>query len=301
MSPLSRPPSVAWEPLPLPHVPGGCVWVWFFPAHAPGTIQLQIPLEAAGWPGPPLTVQWLTAALGLSADFLAAWEVNGTRFDLAQGAAPWLAQPLAFTPGAACSITLHLRTAPVLTPAYAAPPYAAAPSAIAPPSGDVASALDSLQSDWIAIQLVERQLDSARKQLAALQGRLQSLNRDLSPEERLHSDNLDRKDWTDARRWLRDAAAQVSRYIREYDIGAVSGAGGRHRFEDIYRQYIEPRRPFDGLAAAQLEFEQYRKTHQALLLQMQAVLSNAQRDGESRAQQLLSRIAAKVRTARTKR
>src|SRR5204863_501183 len=57
----------------------------------------------------------------------------------------------------------------------------------------------------------------------------------------------------------------------------------------------------DGLHVVQKEFETYRKTVQNLLTSMQTAQSNAARDGEQRATQLLTRIAAKVRTARTKR
>jgi hypothetical protein len=49
------------------------------------------------------------------------------------------------------------------------------------------------------------------------------------------------------------------------------------------------------------EFEAYRKTLQSLLNNMQAAQAAAVRDGESRAQQVLSRITARVRAARAKR
>lgn len=292
-----RPPSVAWEPLALRGDPGGAAWVWFHPAAAPWSVQYQIPAETVQRLGPALTVELLIASSGLPPQQLQGWEANGRSYDVDAGAWPLIGQPIPADGGSPVLVQIRLRGV------AAAPPLAA----ILPPAAPSAAGVDSdrawegLEADWLAIELVERQLDAVRKQLSAMQGRLQPLNRDLSPEEFRAADNQDRKDWIDARRWLRIAGDQLGRYIREYDIGAVSGAGGRHRFEELYRNHIQPRRPFAGLAAARLEFEQYRKTHQTLLLQMQAVLANAQRDGEQRAQQLLNRIAAKVRTARGKR
>jgi hypothetical protein len=160
---------------------------------------------------------------------------------------------------------------------------------------------NAIETDWLAILQVEAQLGGLRKQLAALQGKLQSLNRDLSTDEARASDSQDKRDWQDARRWLRDSAAQVSRVLRAYDIGIISSAGNRNRFLDVFSQFVEPRRPLEGLASWQQQFEAHRKTAQSLLNEMTSVLGSAARDGEQRAQQLLSRIATKVRTARTKR
>jgi hypothetical protein len=78
-------------------------------------------------------------------------------------------------------------------------------------------------------------------------------------------------------------------------------AGKRGSFENIYEQYIVPRRHFDGLIQAERDFEQYRKTMQTLLNNMNAAQTSAAQDGERRAQVVLSRISAKARTLRTKK
>jgi hypothetical protein len=139
---------------------------------------------------------------------------------------------------------------------------------------------------------------AARQQLLGLQQRITSLNRDLSPEQRASADSLDKRDWHDARRWLRDAASSISRDLRDHDIGITSGAGARTRFERIYMDFVTPRRPFAGLVQVQKEFEAHRRTTQNLLSSMQQTLTNAARDGEHRAQQVLTRIVGKMRGSR---
>jgi hypothetical protein len=86
--------------------------------------------------------------------------------------------------------------------------------------------------------------------------------------------------------------------IKDHDIGIASAAGRRNQYEEFYKQYIIPRRPFDGLDAFQREFEAHRKTVQHLLMQMTLVQNQAIQDGERRAQQVLARITAKVRLGR---
>jgi hypothetical protein len=158
-----------------------------------------------------------------------------------------------------------------------------------------------MDADWVAIEQMEVQLGQLRKQLNTIQGRLQSLNRDFTPEERAAADSNDLKDWQDARRFLRDSSGIVSRFIREHDIGATSAAGQRNRYEEIHTNFVVPRRSFDGVVAAQHEFEIYRKQVQSLVTKMQAALSQAGQNGEQRAQQVLARVAAKARKSRHKR
>jgi hypothetical protein len=239
--------------------------------------------------------------------------VQGATFPVQGGANPLLDQPLP-SPGPWGDPAISVRVMPQMPaaaavapppgiPQMAALPMATPPSAVRPASADLTDErmLQAFEADWYALLTLETQLAAARKQLGALQGQLQSLNRDLSPDERLAADNQDNKDWQDARRWLRDALASVSRWIRDHDIGMVSAAGNRNRFEQIYQQHVVPRQSFPGLASACQEFDQHRKTAQHLLIQMQSAHQNSSRDGVTRARQVLGRIDAKVRKAREKR
>jgi hypothetical protein len=122
----------------------------------------------------------------------------------------------------------------------------------------------------------------------------------LTPEERRASDNKDTKDWQDARRWLRDSMATLSRYVKEIDMGTTSGAGQKHRFEDIYRQFVVPRIPFAGMEQTALEFEAHAKLLQNMVASIQTGLTRAGRDAEQRANGVLSRISSKSRSTRRK-
>ena len=161
--------------------------------------------------------------------------------------------------------------------------------------------MTTIESDWNAIIQLERNLSATTKQLNAMAAKLQSLNRDLAPHERVAADSNDVKDWTDARRFLRDRQAEVSRQVRAFDIGAVSQAGDRRALEDIVKTYVKPRVPFANMAAAAQQFEAHRKTCQNLLTQSGAALSKAQSDGEGKARQVLAKINAKMRKNRAKR
>ena len=94
---------------------------------------------------------------------------------------------------------------------------------------------------------------------------------------------------------------RFSRSIREFDVGDFSAAGGRSRFEELHRNYIQPRKPLPNLTQVAAEFEMYRKLAQNQFQKMQTASTAGARDGEQRASQFLSRIAAKIRNARHKR
>ncbi len=310
-----RQPSVAWEPVVIPDVPSCPVWVWFKPYAAPQDAVYQIPDDAFRAFGALITPRRLLAAVGIDAAQAYSWTVQGVTCEGQGGANPLLDQPLPF-PGPA-GIAFHMLVpvagpVPIL-PMSAVPPATPLPVAqvqvaqapvgpVSPAaSGGSLNTLEAIDADWRSIIQIERQLDAVRRQLGGIQGTLQSLNRDLGSDERLYADNLDKKAWQDTRRWLREALAQVSKYIRAHDIGVTSSAGSRRRFEQVYREFVEPRRPFPGMDAEQLAFEQHRKTTQNLLVQMQSTYASAARDGVQRAQLVLNRIAAKVRSARAKR
>lgn len=282
----ARPPSANWEPLTLPELPGSLVWAWFKPPHAPDDVVLRVSDETTRDFGHWLTMRRLFAAAGLDPAEAQCWLVYGQPFDPQQGHNPLLDQTLPPLAGAGDpSITVRMRP----DGAAAAHPGGGGPA------GNPEQLLHALHTDWHSILLLETNLSTMRKQLNAVQGRLQSLNRDLSPDERLAADSLDVKDWQDARRWLRDAMSHVSRCSRDYDIGVTSAAGQRNRFEQIYNEIVVPRRPVPELAALQREFETYRKLVQNLVAKIQTTLASAGRDGEQRAQQILNRINAKRR------
>jgi hypothetical protein len=282
---LERPPSTKWESLPSSAGLTHGLSVWWKPSEAPQSLLVRIPSQTSS--GPAVTIRAVLSAIGIDPRIVATWYVCGTQQPGRQGMNPLLDAPLpagAFGDNQAILVSLD----PALLRAHAA-------------HENALNAIDRIAADWNAALQMEHLLDLSRKQVYDALGRINALNRDLSSEERMYGDRQDQADWQEARRWLRDVAARLSKLLKECDIGMSSAAGRRNTFESIYHQVIAPRRPCEGLDSFQREFEAHRKTIQTLLLSMGSAQTVATQDGERRAQQVLQRIAAKVRTARTKR
>ena len=292
----ARLPSGTWEAVPLFDAPQVYVWAWFKPVHAPAGVVFSIPDEMYQVPAIAqlLTIRRLVFSEGIDPASVAMWFLYGMSQDAQQGLSPLLDQPIPQPPpGVDRSVLVMIQMAFV-------PAHTPAPMAM-PVSGSVEVMLDRIDADWTASLHLEKELESQRRQLGAVSARLNSLNRDLSTEERLGSDREDRDDWLDARRMLRDASGRRSRFTKECDVGETVYAGKKHWFEQIHAQHVVTRQGFAGIEQAVGEFEAYRKSLQVLINNTKAALNNAAQDGERRAQSVLSRIASKVATARSKR
>lgn len=297
----SQPPSSSWETIPFPDAPDCHFWVWFKPSQAPQGLALRLPDDTFHRHPQPqtLTLRRLLHAAGVNAAAVAGWSLYGISQHGMQGMNPALDYPIPPpAPGVDSTLVVMLNPVP-LPPPVPVPAPVAAPVQASPPGAD--AAYSRIEADWNASLQLEKQLTVARKKLSSTLVRVNSLNRDLSADERRSADNRDNADWQDARRWLRDVATRLSRYLKDYDIGFTSAAGQRNLFESTYQQYIAPRLPFDGLEQMQRDFETYRKTLQTLMNNMHSAQQAAERDGEQRAQAILNRIASKVRANRTRR
>lgn len=168
---------------------------------------------------------------------------------------------------------------------------------VIPAPAHLLEAYEHVEQDWRACNEAEKDLSRLRQQLLDMMGRLKTLNRDLTGPERVHSTNQEKKDWQHARRMLRDCTNRLWKCVKAHDIGYTSSAGQRRQFEEIYEKYIAPRRHFEGFLEADRAFGTYRKIVTNLHVEMTNSLSIAQLDGERRAQQVLARIAEKIREA----
>ena len=115
------------------------------------------------------------------------------------------------------------------------------------------------------------------------------------------ADSTDTREWLEARRALRDANLRMSVCLKELDMGDVSSAGQRSYFENIYQQFVVPRMPFDNMQQAQVSFSYHRKMVGTLQTGMNNALLNARNNAERPAQKIISRLAAKMREAQTKK
>lgn len=303
-----RPPSQSWEQIRFASDPQSFLWAWFKPATAPQGLIVRIPDDAAQ--AQSLTLRTILHLAGVDPAWVAMWQVYGMAYPGMNGANPLLDQPIpAPVVGADPSILIYVAapqpsfmpmptmmmapgTMPMMSPVSQAP---------TPVSGNTAEVLERLDIEWNAAMDVEKDLERLRKMLVDLMSRLKTLNRDLSPDERLYSSREDKQDWQDARRFLRDSDNRLRACVKEFDIGDPSSAGHKRYFEQIHAQFVTPRLPFEGMDQALNGFEFYRKLLTTLQGKMNSVFLSAQSNGERRAQMVLARIANKVREASNKK
>ena len=292
----ARPPSITWEQIPFQDSPQSVLWAWFKPSHVPHGLVLVIPDET--FQTLPyldqLTMRKLLSVAGIDPRSVSMWSLYGVGYESLLATSPFLDQAIpAPVPGVDRNIVVCIHP-PV---AVISPPMSMPPLAQPSPHTEL---YERIGTDWNASLHLEKELDTLRKQLAGMSAKLNSLNRDLTPEESRQADRQDHDDWRDARRWLRDAVGKLSRFIKECDVGETVYVGKKKWFEQIYEQVVIPRQPMNDLDQVRHEFETHRKNLQTLVNNMRATLSSASQDGERRAQQVLARIAAKKNTARTK-
>ena len=245
----------------------------------------------------PLTLRLLVQAVGVDPAELTAWSLYGTGYEGGQ----WLDAVWDHSlpePGTATDQTIGLF--------LNSPTRIATAPVIGGVAGNSLSAvcMDAflrMDADWYACLQLEIQVAAMAQQLKLTLARLGSLSRDLGFDEARFADQRDKHDWQDARRWLRDVADRAGRFLKDQQTGSASTAGKKASLEYLYENYVARRLPFEGIEQTEREFESHRKALQTLLNNLTTANNAAVQDGERRAQQILSRIAAKVRGSRSKR
>jgi hypothetical protein len=297
MSFADHPASTTWEQIPLPGAAVSFCWAWFKPPSAPECLIIRFPGEifSGNRNVMPVTPRRLLEATGIDPSCVSSWSLHGTAIQ-SRDLATLLDQPIPPPPaGAEPELCIYVDAAPRLQTA------ADATAMPASRGGNVGHIFDMIDTDWNLSLQLEKQLVLLRKQLSNMLTRIQTIDRDLNPEERMYGDRQAKNDWQEARRWLKDSAAKLTRYIKEHDTGETSNAGKREWFVKTYQQLVVPRTPFENLVQVQRNFESHRKRLQILQTNMTTALQFATSDGERRAQQVLERISRSVRDARAKR
>lgn len=322
-----RPASQAWEQHVLAEGSQHVVWVWFKPAYAPQGLVVRISEEA--WKTDPqttpLTLRRVLQAVGVEPTLVAMWQLYGMTYQGWNGTNPLFDQPIpAPAPGAVPEFIVYVNvpswsvspppaamppTAPMglmpQMPMMSLQPQMAAMPAMNPAgassAANLAEIFERVDVEWNMVLTIEKHLERLRKMLTDLGSRLKGLNRDLSSDERLYSSREDKQDWLEARRRLREAEHRLRAGVKEFDIGDQSSAGCRRGFEQIHHQFITPRIPFPGIEQAPEQFQFYRKMVMNLEGKMNSTYLYAVQNGEQRANQILVRIAQKVREAGNKK
>lgn len=305
-----RPASQIWEQFVFGDGSQRFVWVWFKPQYAPQGLVVRIPDEF--WkvepPFAPVTLRNVLLTAGVDPVCIGMWQLYGMTYQSWNATNPLLDQPIPEPGlGVVAELVVYVAAPPMSfnyapLPNYSQPatPFTFAPAVVAP-GRDLTPIFDRIDVEWTSAMDIEKDLDRLRKMMVDLTGRLKALNRDLSSDERLYSSREDKQDWTDARRMLRDAEQRLRGCIKDFDIGDSSSAGYRKGYEQIYRQFIIPRIPFEGIEGQVEHFIFYRKLVTNLQGKMNNAYLNAVSNGERRAQQVIVRIAAKVREGQTRK
>ena len=264
--------------------------------------MLNVPPEilATSSDAGPVTLHQLALAAGVDPALISSCVLYGYLYGPELVGSPAFQQPLSLAPQGA-DPTIVFSLAPVTAAAAQPQPSVRQSNADGISDGQVSEILLSMERDWKSAAKAEKQAAGLHRQLVDMQMRLSTLNRDPGPEERLASDRSDIDAWQEARRWLREAATRLSRFIREFDAGETVYAGKKQWFQQVYDQSVAPRQPFTGMEQTRGEFEVYRKTLQHLFQSMTSAYQSAKQDGELRAQQVLNQIAAKVSASRSGR
>jgi len=273
-----RSASETWEAYQLVDSPNHVVWVWFKPANVPQGLILRVPDETyQSYPHVgQLTVKKLLLSVGIKPATVVQWSMFGNMYNAMNGTSPYLDQPVPVpVPGIDPNITVHINA--------------------------WSEVFDRIESDWNLSLQIEKHLQAHRKSLTEMSARLKGLNRDLTFQENLVCSNQDKKDWAEARRWLRDSMTQLSRFIKEYDTGETVYAGKRLWFIQAYENCVRPRQNFQGMEQARRDFEAQRKTLQTLEANMTGAYNYAQLNGERRATEIMKRITQKVRDSQIKK
>ena len=290
-------PSTQWLAVPL-EATGHSFWVWFFPSNAPQTIAVKLPWEQLTPAGVPVSLFSVLRSLQVQPAQLRGVQIGLQVYPV--GADFALNSQLTGAEGMLSFLMAQQVSGPPMPPVGGqVVPQPGVAATTATRSIDEQS-YRRADADWKSTLYLETQANTVRKQLGGTQSRLTALNKDLPPDEKRSASRQDLADWADARRFLRDAAAKVARYIKEYDMGVTSSAGRRNWMEQSYEQYIRPRQPFAEMDRMFREFETYRKLLQHLVNSMTSAQAFAVTDGEARAKQVLSRVKASVRSKRTK-
>jgi hypothetical protein len=305
----SRNPSTNWEPLPLEPSGQIAAWVWFRPGTIPTGLMFLVPAVVYTDPrmASRMTVRQLVAATGLDSGQICGWSVGGMSFDAAGGASPLLDQ-IVPSPANGGNLEVSVWMAGMTQPGW---PSAAAYSQqqfqpTMTPAGPISSGVSALDAQlleaieiaWKDVLQLESRVATQRKELSSIVARLSSQNRDLTAHERLVCTSKDLQEWAEIRRALRDTMHVMARSIKEIDLGTTSGAGKRHRFNEIYQTYAVPRISFPGLIQAVNEFDTYRKILQSVISAAQAALARGSRDADMRASSFLQRVHAKAMSRR---
>lgn len=310
----SRSPSTAWESAAVPGMPELQVAVWFRPATLPNGAAVAVTAELLSGCSDrsALTLRRITEAAGFSPAEIMGVSVYGHQWvpgpalpaildlpvpDPPASEAAQILIASGHTAGGAVAPVQPYGSVPSAMPGHT--PGGTTPGGTTPAfSGDTKQLQDRIDADWQTCLQTERQLSGLRQKLSTALGKLGSLDRELTPQERMAADREDTDAWQDARRFIRDASAKVHRFIKAHDVGVTSDAGRRTLIEQLHQRCMAGTLSPAEVSELYREMETYRRLLSQLQTNMNSAAASASQDGEGRARRVLQRINVKIQQQR---
>jgi hypothetical protein len=249
-----QPPSKQWAALKYG---GECIAeVWFKPEGEPFALTFRIPAKSFQLPGVAerLTPENLLKAVAVAIEEVASWRQGDVDHAATNGADPGLTTPLEPPPPDATYLNLTVLLKP---PTSALAPTDSQMTAIAP------ERWQDLEARWNAIVGVEASIETLRQNMDGLRAELESSSRrSLSAEEKVHALNADVVQWNKAKTRAHYALPKVKEFIHRATW--AKGLPERKRLEELFKNHIQPRIPFDEMEHVPVQLENLLKDRQVL-------------------------------------
>ena len=224
------PPSKQWAALKY----GGekVAEVWFKPEGEPFTLTFRIPRASFQIPGMDqrLTTENLLKAVGLTAEEVDSWHLDGASPAGASHSDSTLRLPLPPPPQDVTHLSIHVSLQP--------PPQVAAldesRESEVPPT-----TWQELEARWGAIMGLEATIDTMRLSMESLQAELETASKKtLIIEEKVHALNADVAQWNRAKSRAHFALPKVKEFIHRATW--VLGAPERKALAELFKDHEQP-------------------------------------------------------------
>jgi uncharacterized protein YoxC len=256
-----QPPSKQWAA--LKYRGEALAEVWFKPEGEPFGLTFRIPQTSFQLPGvgQRLTAEALLKAVGIAAEEVESWRLEGASDSGTSGPNPELRHPLSPPPQDATHLILHVSLKP--------PPQAAAPNESGEP--EVAEEKwQDLEARWKAIEALEASIDSLRQRMETLMAEMEnSAKKTLTADEKVHAFNADIAQWTKAKTRVHYAVPKVKEFIHRATWAIATPE--RKELGELYKSHIQPHVPFPEMEKVLQQLEHLLKDRQVLSAQGVAV------------------------------
>jgi hypothetical protein len=237
--------------------------VWFKPKGEPLALLFRIPQHSFEIPGigQRLTTENLLKTVGIAPEEVDSWRQGGTSNSALDGRDPQLSTPLPQPPQGVPQLEIYVRLKPPLQ--VVARKESGEP--------EVASVTwQELEARWKGILGLEAAIDTLRISMEGLRTQMEaSLNRTLTPDEKLHALAADVAQWHKAKSRLHYVLPKAREFIHRANWALSTPE--RKRLGELFKNLTEGHMPLPQMAEVLEELDALRKERQVLSAQGVAV------------------------------